>query len=147
MWMFRAAWELISGGGLTGVIGAISSVVSKFGDNETARRVAELKADVSIFHDRVDLIKSVRLVQILLAMAMLPPILHQGSIYLDSTPFPFLLWDGLLPSWHVHVQGSWHVTKAPPPYDEREWLMVSTLLGIQSGLSIAAGWLSKAFHR
>ena len=37
--------------------------------------------------------------------------------------------------------GSWSVVKAPPPYDDREWQMIASLLGIQGTLTVASAGL------
>ncbi len=143
MGLFQVIWGWLTGGGIGGAVTAIMSIVSKVSDNDTTKKVAELQANTAIWHDRVDLIKSVKLIQILIALALLPPIIHQGAIYLDSTPFPYLAWDTWWWRWTLHDQGSWKVVRAPAPYDEREWVMISSLIGIQSGLTIAMGWLTK----
>lgn len=104
-------------------------------DREVA--IAQVQATVAAAHDRAGM----RVTQWLIAIALLPPLLHSGMVYLDSSPFPGLDWSAWVPTITPHVIGSWHVPKAPPPYDEREWLMISALLGIQSATMTGLGAL------
>ena len=55
-------------------------------------------------------------------------------IYFDSAPSSYLAFEPW-PALKLHVTESWHVPKAPPPYDDREWQMIASLLGIQTALS------------
>lgn len=149
-------WSIITtflgGGGIGGIAKTVTDYLGKLSDNDTAKVTAAVGADAEVakeqirasataFHDRVDLIKSVKLMQWLIAAALVPPIMHSGAVYLDSTPFLYLGWDSILPHFAFHEQGSWAVVKAPPPYDEREWQMIASLLGIQSVATIGLGAL------
>ena len=132
MWL-KIAWGLVSGN-LSGIVSAIAGTLGKLSDNDTARTVAALQASAAAWHDRADLLKGLRVTQWLIAAALIPPLLHQGMIYFDSSPFPYLAFEPW-PALKLHVTGSWHVPKAPPPYDDREWQMIASLLGIQTALS------------
>lgn len=136
MW-FSILWNAITGN-LGGIITAITSIFGKMSDNDTTKlttaigadkdvAITQMQAQANAYHDRVDLMKGMWITQWLIAAALIPPILHQGMVYLDSVP---LLW---------HVIGSWHVPKAPSPYDVREWEMIASLLGIQTTLTIGLG--------
>lgn len=146
-WFLKIAWNLLTGN-LAGIAKAVTGTIKTLSDNDTARFQAAVGADkeVAIAHiqaagdawsKRVDLLKSMRVTQWLIAAALIPPLIHQGAIYLDTTPFPYFN----LFSIETHVVGSWRVPKAPPPYDEREWLMISALLGIQSLVGVGMGAL------
>ena len=143
MWL-KIAWGLLSGN-LSGIVNAIAGTLGKLSDNDTARTVAALQAGAAAWHDRADLLKSLRVTQWLVAAALIPPLLHQGMIYFDSSPFPVLAFEPW-PSIRMHVTGSWQVPKAPPPYDDREWQMIAALLGIQTALS-GAGTVLRLFGR
>lgn len=135
MWWLKAAWGLVTGN-IGTIVNAITGVVGKLSDNDTARQTAELHASVQTWQARVDLFKGMSVIQWLIAAALVPPLVHQGMIYLDSTPFPYIWVDGW-PVFKMHLVGTWNVPKAPAPYDEREWAMIGSLLGISSGLGIA----------
>ncbi len=91
--------------------------------------IAQTQAAVAAYHDRAGM----KVTQWLIAIALLPPLMHSGAVYLDTTPF----WT----PHGAHVVGSWDVPKAPAPYDEREWLMISSLLGIQAAAMTGLGAL------
>lgn len=109
--------------------------------------VAELQTGAELYRTRADLLKSFKWTQWLIFAALVPPILHQGMVFLDSTPFPYIDFDYIWPTIKMHVQGSWGVVKAPAPYDEREWQLIASLLGIQGGLSVGMAFLKFLFAR
>lgn len=150
--VWSVVWSFLSGGGIGGIAKTVTDFFGKLSDNDTAKVTAALgadsqvameqvKANATAFHDRVDLIKSVKIMQWLIAAALIPPILHSGAVYLDSTPFFYIGWDSILPHLATHEQGAWSVVKAPPPYDDREWQMIASLLGIQSAATLGLGAL------
>ena len=119
---FSLLWKLITGN-LSGIFTSIaSSNVAKYGA-EASVDVAAIQASQQAYQERVSLMRGMWITQWLLAFALLPPIIHQGAVYLDSVPF-------------YHIVGSWHVPSAPKPYDDREWSMICALLGIQTGLAV-----------
>lgn len=132
-------WNLVRGD-VPGIIKSVTDVVGKISDNETTRLTAELQSYSAAWQARVDLLKGLKVTQWLLVAALAPPLLHQGMIFLDSTPFPYV-WFDWWPGVHMHDVGSWKVPQAPKPYDEREWLMIASLLGIQTGVGIASAIL------
>lgn len=109
--------------------------------------IAELQTGAEMFKTRADMLKSFKWTQWLIFAALVPPLLHQGMVFLDSTPFPYLGFDYLMPVIEMHEVGSWKVPKAPPPYDEREWQLIASLLGIQGGLSVGLSLLKFLFAR
>ena len=109
--------------------------------------IAELQTGAELFKTRADLLKSFRWTQWLILAALIPPVMHQGAVFLDSTPFPYITFEYLMPVIETHVTGSWRVPKAPPPYDEREWQLIASLLGIQGGLSVGMAFLKFLFTR
>ncbi len=136
MW-FSILWNAITGN-LGGIITAITGIFGKMSDNDTTKlttaigadkdvAIAQMQAQANAYHDRVDMLKGMWITQWLITAALIPPILHQGLIYLDSVP---LFW---------HAVGSWEVPKAPAPYDEREWSMIASLLGIQTAMTFGLG--------
>lgn len=105
--------------------------------------LAQVQATVAAAHDRAGM----RVTQWLIALALAPPLLHQGMVFLDSTPFPCLDWSAWLPAITSHPVGSWRVPKAPPPYDDREWQMICSLLGIQAAVQTGLGALRMLVKR
>jgi hypothetical protein len=83
----------------------------------------------------------------LLLAAALPPIIHSGAIYLDSTPFPYLMWgEAWLPAVATHVQGSWEVARAPGVYEGQELQIIAAVVGYQlaqTGVGGFVSWLNK----
>ena len=71
------------------------------------------------------MLKGLKLTTWLIGGALIPPIYHSGLVFLDSCPF-FVI------PYFSHVVGSWHVPSLPKPYDQYEWLLISSLLGIQT---------------
>ena len=137
-------WNAITGN-LGGIISAITGVVGKLSDNETARlqsamnadkevAIAQLQAHAQAYQTRVDLLKGMKVTQWLIAAAMIPPIYHMGGVFLDSCPF-FVL------PYFSHTVGTWKFVELPKPYDQYEWLLVSSLLGIQTGLTVGMGFV------
>lgn len=135
---FSILWNAITGN-LSGIVKAVTGVIGQMSDNEAAKfkaavgadrdvAVAQLEASAKVYHDRVDLLKGMKITSWLIAIALIPPLYHQGLVFLDSCPF-FL--------WYPHVVGSWDVPKLPGVYAEREWLMISSLLGIQAASTTA----------
>lgn len=136
-------WNAITGN-LSGIISAVTGVVGKLSDNETAKlqtaigadkevAIAQLTAQAQAYQTRTDLLKGMSVTQWLITAAMLPPIYHMGGVFLDSCPFFFL-------PYFTHTVGSWDFVALPKPYDQYEWLLVSSLLGIQSGLTVGMGF-------
>lgn len=112
----------------------------------TTLGAAAVSADAALSQRWLGMMATFKITQWLIAAALVPPIMHQGAIYLDSTPFVGLWLDGWLPTFTVHVVGSWHVPGAPSPYGDREWLMIGSLLGIQGAFTGVMGvlhWLHK----
>jgi hypothetical protein len=145
MFWLKLVWGIFSGGGFSGVVKSVTEHLGKLSDNETTQVTAKVGAGKEVLTNalqtgqqgwatRADLLKGLKVTQWLIAAALIPPIVHQGMIYLDSCPFPYVWWFATdwLPSINMHVQGSWAVFKAPPPYDDREWQMIASLLGIQA---------------
>ncbi len=104
---------------------AVKTSVAMWADKDVA--VQQLKVIAQEYHDHIDMAKSMRVTQWLIAFALLPALLHQGMIFLDSTPFL------------GHIVGSWSVPAAPEPYNDREWQMIASLLGIQSLTTLGMG--------
>jgi hypothetical protein len=138
-------WKLVTGN-VPGIIKGVTDVIGKISDNETSRLTAELTAYSTAWQARVDLLKSLKVTQWLLVAALFPPLLHQGMIFLDSTPFPYI-WFTPWPGFHMHQIGLWGVPQAPGAYHEREWLMIASLLGIQTGVGIASAILKLVRRR
>jgi hypothetical protein len=134
------AWNLIRGN-VPGIIKSVTDTIGTISNNETTRLTAELNAYSSAWQARVDLLKGLKVTQWLLVAALFPPLLHQGMIFLDSTPFPYIWFDTFWPAFHMHDIGAWKVPQAPGAYHEREWLMIASLLGIQTGVGIASAIL------
>lgn len=135
--MWTIIWQALMGN-LSGVISAVTGVIGKLSDNDAAKlraaigadttvAVTQLQTEAQVTTARFDYLGGMWITQWLIAIALLPPLIHSGMIYLDSSPF---LW---------HNVGSWGVPKAPPPYDEREWLMIASLLGIQTAVTTGLG--------
>lgn len=101
--------------------------------------VTALGAEVKANKDNRNFYAGMKATQWLIVIALLPPILHSGAIFLDST----FCNDKLHQCMRIgEMLGMpWRVPPAPPPYDDREWLMISTLLGVQTMLAGAMGWL------
>lgn len=142
MWL-KIAWNLITGN-LAGIVSAITGTIGKLSDNETAKfqvavgadkevAVAQIQGAAQAWHDRVDLLKGLKITGWLIGAALIPPIYHQALVYFDSCPF-FLI------PYFAHEQGSWKVASAPGIYAERESILIMGLLGIQGtvGVGIAA---------
>lgn len=107
---------------------------------------AAVAADAGTSQMWLRMMQGFQIAQWLIGAALIPPIVHQGMVYLDSSPFPYLWLDGWLPAVAMHHVGMWHVPGAPPPYGEREWLMIGQLLGIQGAMTGVMGvlhWLHK----
>ena len=121
-----------------------TAIVAKVGKDVI---VAELQTSAEMFKTRSDMLKGFRWTQWLIFAALVPPLLHQGMVFLDSTPFPYIDFDYLWPTIKTHIVGSWSVPKAPPPYDEREWQLIASLLGIQGGLSVGLSFLKFLFAK
>jgi hypothetical protein len=132
MWL-KIAWGLISGN-LGTITTAITGVLGKISDNETARVVAQLNTSAAIWKDRVDLLKGLKITGWLVGAALIPPIYHQALVYFDSCPF-FII------PYFAHEQGSWKVAQAPGIYAERESILIMSLLGIQSAVGVGIGAL------
>lgn len=145
-------WNAITGN-LGGIISAVTGTIGKLSDNDTAKlktalgvdrdvAIAQLQAAGQAYQTRTDLLKGMKVTQWLIAAAMIPPIYHMGGVFLDSCPFFFI------PEF-AHKVGSWNFVALPKPYDQYEWMLVSSLLGIQSGLTVGMGFakamMSKRF--
>src|SRR5690242_16681373 len=122
MWL-KIAWGLLTGN-LSSIVSAITGTIGKLSDNETARfqtavgadkdvAIAGMQASAAAWHDRVDLLKGMKITSYLIGGALIPPIYHQALVYFDSCPF-FIL------PYFAHVQGSWAVAAAPGIYADRE---------------------------
>ena len=104
--------------------------------------VAQIQGNAAAWHDRVDLYKSARSLQFLIVLTLIWPIMHQSMIYLDSS-----LCNSQAKREHEclfvgRILGMpWQIAKAPSPYDEREWLMIASLLGINTALGLGIGAL------
>lgn len=148
----KIGMSLLGGGGIQGIVQTVTSHLDKLNDNETKKfeigvgaekevKIAELQAGAQSWHDRVDLLKGLKLTSFLIAMALIPPLYHQAGVFLDSCPFFIAPWfDG----WYFHIVlphkiGSWNFVKLPPPYDEREWQLIASLLGIQTTAATIMG--------
>lgn len=140
--MWKILWNVITGN-LAGIVSAVTGIVGKLSDNETAKlqtaigadkevAIAQMQANAQAYQTRSDLLKGSKLTQWLLAGALLPPLFHSGGVYLDSCPF-FLI------PYFPHVIGSWNFVALPAPYDQYEWLLISSLLGINTGLTVGMG--------
>lgn len=142
MWL-KIAWNLVTGN-LAGIVQAITGILGKLSDNQTAQLqtevgatkdivVAGMQASAQAWHDRVDLLKGLKITGWLIGAALIPPIYHQALVYFDSCPF-FLI------PYFAHGQGSWKVAAAPGIYADRESVLIMGLLGIQGtvGVGIAA---------
>lgn len=145
MILFKIIWGFLTGGGFAGILKVVTDHLGKLSDNETTQIqakvgagkdviVAQLQTGQQAWVTRANLLAGLKVTQYLIAAALIPPLYHQGCIYFDSSPFPWVWWfaGDWLPSFGIHEQGSWKVFKAPPPYDDREWQMIASLLGIQA---------------
>lgn len=99
--------------------------------------MAQTQAYVSAWHDRVDLLKGMKATQYLIIFALAPALIHQGMIYLDSSfcndKLHQCMWLG------QQLGMPWRVPPAPPPYDDREWQMIASLLGINTAMGLGIG--------
>lgn len=94
--------------------------------------LAQITAQVEAQRSRVDMLKGMKVTQWLITAALVPPLYHQALVFLDSCPW-FLFWP--------HEQGSWKVAALPGAYADHEWLMISSLLCIQTVKASALGAL------
>jgi hypothetical protein len=112
----------------------------------TSLGVAAVQADAATSQTWLGMVKTFKTTQWLIAAALIPPLVHQGMVYLDSSPFPYVWLADWWPGIHMHVINTWHVPPAPPPYGDREWWMIGSLLGIQGSFTGVMGvlnWLHK----
>lgn len=141
MW-WGILWNWLTGN-LGGIVQAIVGAVGKLDDNATVRyqagaladkevAISQLQTSAAVWHDRVDLLKGLKITSWLIAAALFPPIYHQTLVYLDSCPFFFIPYFG-------HAIGSWDVPPAPGVYAEREGQLILGLLGIQTTMSLGMG--------
>jgi hypothetical protein len=157
---FKLIWGALSGGGISGLAKVLFDHLGKLSDNETTQIQAKVGAGKEViattlqtgqqaWATRADLLKGLKITQYLIAAALIPPIFHQGCIYFDSSPFPWAWWfaGDWLPSFGIHQQGSWAVFKAPAPYDDREWQMIASLLGIQATVTTVLTGLKMVARR
>jgi hypothetical protein len=156
MFFLKLIWGMVSGGGVAGIVKIVTDFLGKQSDNEATKftaavsgdrdvAVARLQTGAAVYKSRVDLLSGLKVTQWLIAGALVPPILHQGMIFLDSTPFPNPVFDW--PLVQMHVVGTWSVPKAPEPYDQREWELIASLLGIQGAVSVGAGFVRALTRR
>jgi hypothetical protein len=128
----------ILGGIVSFISGPLIAYLGKLSDNDTAKfraatgaerdiMVAQLTANAAAWHDRAALLSGLRMTQLLLLAALAPALYHQALVFLDSCPFFGL-------PYFAHAQGSWKVAALPGPYADREWALIASLLGIQTGL-------------
>lgn len=147
---FGLLWKVLTGN-LSGIVTALTGHLNKLSDNETAKlktaikadkevAIAQMQANVSAYQTRADMLKGMRVTQFLIAATMVPPIYHMGGVFLDSCPF-------FLVPFFEHKVGSWKFVSLPKPYDSYEWLLVSSLLGIQSGLQVGMGFARALMRR
>jgi len=148
MWI-KIVWGLL-GGNLGGIVSAITGTVTKLSDNDTARlnaaigaerdvAIAQMQASAAAYHDRAQLMASFGWAQVLIMLAVLPPIIHEGLVFVDS-----MCW-GLGPDGRAHGC-ELGIPRLPGTYEEREWLLISALLGIQTAVAGAGSFL-RALHR
>jgi hypothetical protein len=149
MW-WKIGWSLLRGN-LAGIFTAVSGLLGKLSDNDAAKfataagadkevAIAQLTTSAQVWHDRVDLLKGLKITSWLIGAALIPPIYHQALIYFDSCPF-FLI------PYFWHVQGSWKVAEAPGIYAEREGILIMALLGIQGGIGVGIGAIKALARR
>jgi hypothetical protein len=154
MWL-SIAWNLITGN-LGGIVTAITGTIGKLSDNATTKltsaigaekdvAIAQMQASAAAYHDRAAMLQGLWWSHALIALALAPAIWHQALVMLDSCPLLPGFADGWFPWLVDHRIGSWHVPPLPPPYADREWQIIVSLLGIQSAL-VGGGsflrWLS-----
>ena|ERR1700674_655999 len=148
MWI-KIVLSLI-GGNLSGIVSAITGTVTKLSDNDTAKlqtaigaerdvAIAQMQASATAYHDRAQLMAGFGWAQLLILLAILPPILHEGLVFADT-----MCW-GLSADGEAHGCGL-GIPRLPPIYQEREWLLISALLGIQTAIAGAGSFL-RALHR
>lgn len=161
MWTaILTAIKWLSGATFGKIVDATSKVLVNRSDNATASHKTDVEAgrDVSIetihanaqaFHEQQQL-ATLRWgwwgTRYLLLAAALPPVLHSGAIYLDSIPFPYLIWESWLPSIETHIQGAWHVARAPGVYEGQELSIIAAVVGYQlaqTGVGGFVSWLNK----
>lgn len=148
MMFFTIIWNAISGN-LGGIVSAIVGYLGKMSDNDTTKLVAAIGADKQVavsqlqtsaqmYHDRVDLYKGMWVIQWLIAAATIPAIYHMGGVFMDScqTIFGF-----------YHPVGSWRFIALPKPYDEYEWKIIASLLGISTSLTVGLGFAKALMRR
>jgi hypothetical protein len=148
IWL-KIAWGLISGN-LGTIASAIAGVMNTFSDNKTKQtttaidagrdiEVARVQASAAAWHDRAALLGGMRMTQWLIAAALLPPIAHEGLVFIDSM------------CWGLSADGVAHgcglgIPRLPPVYEEREWMLIASLLGIQTGV-VGLGSLLRWLHK
>lgn len=152
--LIKIAMSVLGGGGIAGIVQTVTKHLDNLNDNATKRfeagvgaekevKIAELHANADAWHDRVDLLKGLKVTQFLIVAALIGPLWHSGLVYFDScTWIPWPSWpaDQWLPSLiSPHVLGSWHVPSPPKPYDSYEWLLISSLLGVQTTTATVMG--------
>lgn len=106
-----------------------------------------LQTEAASTQARFDLLKGLWITQWLIALALLPPIVHSGLVYIDSSCPASWGW-GAVTALGKQLGGcGLGIEKAPAPYDDREWLMISALLGISSGVTLAASLIKGLARR
>jgi len=140
----------IIGGVIQWITGPLLGYLGKLSDNDTARfkaatgadrdvLVAQLQANAAAWHDRAAMLSGLRVTQWLIFAALAPALYHQALVFLDSCPFFGI-------PYFAHAQGSWRVAALPGPYGEREWSLIASLLGIQTGL-VGIGSFMRYLHK
>lgn len=99
---------------------------------EKEAQIAQLRANAEAFHDQMQL-SALRWgwwgTRWLLMIAAVPPIVHSGAVYLDST-FKF----------------GWAIAKAPGVYEGQELSIIAAVVGYQvtqTAVGGFMGWLNK----
>lgn len=119
--------------------------LGKLSDNSTAQVTAAIQGDTTVtvaqtqagtaaWHDRANLLSGMGATQWLICAALIPPLYHQAGVFLDSCPF------FLIPQL-AHQTGSWKFVALPGPYADREWQLIGSLLGLQTGAAVASSFL------
>lgn len=139
MWLKILQWAL---GFITG---PMVSIIGKLSDNDTAKisaaiqgavttGVAQTQATESAWETREKMLAGMKVTQWLIAAALIPPLYHQAGVFFDSCPF------FLIPQL-AHYVGSWKFAALPGAYADSEKQLIFSLLGIQSGVTVAASFL------
>jgi hypothetical protein len=147
-------WLKLAWGFVTGNIGTIANVVAgvvgKLSDNQTAQtgqamgaetavQMAQIQAAAAAWHDRASLFGGMRIIQWLILVALAPPLAHEGLVFIDSL------------CWGLDIHGvargcQLGIPRLPAVYEEREWALITSLLGIQTGV-VGVGSFLRWLHK